>query len=156
MAKVDLKRVEAMKVVAVEHQGPVREVGEAFSNLFSAFFRQGLMPAGLPLAVFFAEGEEPDLENMKYWACLPVAEEAEVEAPLMYRELPAIEAASVQHQGPYDTMGEAYQALHEWIEQEGYTIAGPPREVYVVAPSPQTPVKPSDYVTEVQLPVTKA
>ena len=31
----------------------------------------------------------------------------------------------IVHVGPYETLGESYQALADWIGQHGYRVAGP-------------------------------
>jgi effector-binding domain-containing protein len=43
--------------------------------------------------------------------------------------------------------------MMRWIETNGYRITGPGREVFLKAPGPG--VAPSDYVTEIQLPVAR-
>lgn len=58
-------------------------------------------------------------------------------------------AATVLHQGSMATIGDAWQALHTWIEQNGHEASGPCREHYL-----QTPLdRPDDWVTELQQPV---
>ncbi|MBK5107822.1 MAG: GyrI-like domain-containing protein, partial [Anaerolineales bacterium] len=38
--------------------------------------------------------------------------------------------ATVVHDGPFITIGEAYAAILKWIEANGYKINGPAREIY--------------------------
>ncbi|MDQ3929180.1 MAG: GyrI-like domain-containing protein, partial [Chloroflexota bacterium] len=48
------------------------------------------------------------------------------------RELPGAGAvAAVVHQGTYDTLLQAYSALGQWIESNGYQVCGPCREIYL-------------------------
>jgi effector-binding domain-containing protein len=71
------------------------------------------------------------------------------------RNLPGEDSvASTIHRGPYDNIGEAYQALMTWCEANGYELAGPDREVYLTSPPKVS--DPADYVTELQQPVKKA
>ena len=53
--------------------------------------------------------------------------------------------------GPYDDFTEAYQALMAWIEENGYRITGPNREIYLQGPQSDAP--PAEYVVEIQFPV---
>lgn len=66
--------------------------------------------------------------------------------------MPAVPtAACVLHQGPYQTIGLAYGALQQWIEQNGYEFAGPPRESYIDGAWNRQ--DPSEWLTEVQVPI---
>jgi len=57
------------------------------------------------------------------------------------------------HIGPYDDFTSCYTALAEWIEREGYTISGPPIELYVKGCDDNT--QPNEYVTEIYFPIKK-
>ncbi len=77
---------------------------------------------------------------------------------------PVREAACVVHTGDYATIYQAYNALLEWIQANGYRIAGPIREVYLRytadglgfdLPPTYLAKDTNSYVTELQLPVEK-
>ncbi|MDX1506296.1 MAG: MerR family transcriptional regulator [Spongiibacter sp.] len=69
------------------------------------------------------------------------------------RELAAVEhMACAVHHGDLSALPQAYQALMRWIEAHDYHVAGPPREVYIQFDQNGDP---ADYVTEVQIPLTK-
>ena len=44
--------------------------------------------------------------------------------------LPAGEAATTVHRGPYDRLDDAHQAIHAWCASNGRELAGPRWEVY--------------------------
>jgi DNA-binding transcriptional MerR regulator/predicted transcriptional regulator YdeE len=46
-------------------------------------------------------------------------------------ELPAATMATTIHQGSYDTINRAHEAVLRWIEASDYRIAGPDREIYL-------------------------
>jgi DNA-binding transcriptional MerR regulator/predicted transcriptional regulator YdeE len=69
-------------------------------------------------------------------------------------ELPAVMMAATVHHGPYNTIGEAHEAVITWIEVNGYRIAGADREIYLYNSTPIRRDDPS-YVTEIQYPVEK-
>ncbi len=71
----------------------------------------------------------------------------------IFKEIPAITAASVMHKGAYEDMGAAYAFISRWIEQNGYQAAGHPRESYIdgIWNKEYT----ADWLTEVQIPVLK-
>ena len=43
---------------------------------------------------------------------------------------PAGLVATTAHFGPYDRMGAAHEAIHQWVRENGRKIAGPSWEVY--------------------------
>ncbi len=72
---------------------------------------------------------------------------------VMVRELPAHEhMVSLLRPGPYDDFRPAYVAIMEWVQANGYRIAGPNREIYLQGPGQ---VPPEELLTEIQLPVVK-
>ena len=44
--------------------------------------------------------------------------------------LPAGDAATVTHFGPYGKLGEAHLAIHDWCAAQGQALAGPNWEIY--------------------------
>lgn len=74
---------------------------------------------------------------------------------IQVHQLPAATMASIVHNGSYQRLPEAYDALLRWVASNGYELAGPIREFYVQM---SQPVRQDDesYVTEVQVPVSKA
>lgn len=81
-------------------------------------------------------------------------------------ELPHIKtAACVVHTGGYTSLYQAYNALLEWIEANGYRMTGPIREVYLRygadglgfdLPPTYLTKDSNSFVTELQLPVEKS
>lgn len=71
------------------------------------------------------------------------------------RDLEETTAACTVHNGAYQRLGEAYDALLKWVSENGYEITGPLREMYLHI---SKPVRQDDesYVTEIQVPVRKA
>jgi DNA-binding transcriptional MerR regulator len=67
-------------------------------------------------------------------------------------ELPEVTAVCGVHLGPMAGINASWQNLHRWIIDNGYTFAGPCRELYIRAVSEDQ----ADWVTELQQPVTKS
>jgi DNA-binding transcriptional MerR regulator len=73
--------------------------------------------------------------------------------------------ASVVHKGGYTAIGQAYALLDSWIELNRYQVCGLRREVYLRGPYDMGEIPmvynefmakaPSDYVTEIQIPIEK-
>ena len=68
-------------------------------------------------------------------------------------ELPAVEQmVCVVHQGSYHTISPAYVAAFKWMEQNGYTMDGPSRGLYLQY---ERDGDPANNITELQFPVTR-
>ena len=64
------------------------------------------------------------------------------------------QAACLFHKGPYSALSAAYTFAAQWIEQNGYRLAGPPRESYIDGIWNRESEE--DWLTELQFPVEKA
>ena len=71
------------------------------------------------------------------------------------RSLPVTTMACTIHNGPFVTIGEAYNAIGKWLDANGYRIVGPCREVYL-NPAKNASQNDPNTVTELQFPVEKA
>ena len=68
-------------------------------------------------------------------------------------ELPAVETmACALHKGSFATLSGAYEAVGRWIEDGGYKVVGPSREVYLQYDREGDQ---ADWVTEIRFPVEK-
>jgi DNA-binding transcriptional MerR regulator len=86
---------------------------------------------------------------------IPVRADAVLPANVNVKVLPEVKQAAILiHRGGYEGLKDANFAMMEWIEKNGYQIAGPDREIYIKGPGME-PMEPEDYVTEIQYPVEK-
>ncbi len=60
--------------------------------------------------------------------------------------------ATAVHHGSYNTLPTTYDGLVRWLDDSGYVIAGPNRELYLHYTLPSNPDDDS-YITEIQFPV---
>jgi effector-binding domain-containing protein len=151
--EVLIKNVPALKVASVRDVIPTYgDISQLYGELFKYVGRRRARPAGPALSIYYDEGyRETDIDVE---AAVPVSKDLPDGDRVKVRELPAVEEmACIVHRGSYDSMGEPYQRLLTWIEDNGYHICGPNREVYIKGPGLLT--KPSKYVTELQIPVEK-
>ena len=127
------------------------DIGRGFSALMAAIAGQAVTASGPPLTVYLDvidEHTEGDIE-----VCVPVAGTLSSDAEVSTRELAGGSMAATLHQGPYDQIGPAYQAVIDWITEQGHAVAGPPREVYLNDPQA---VPPEDLLTRVEFPIFAA
>lgn len=81
---------------------------------------------------------------------VPVTGRVVAENGLMVRVLEGGRAISAIHKGPYDTVGEAWERVFRFAQENGLRRAGLDREIYLNDPT-NLPV--TEVLTEVQLPV---
>ncbi len=165
MPKYDvvIKRIEPIRVASVRgivptppEQGPLwEELGKFFSGRSAK--------THCPCLTLYHDTEYKE-RDWDIEACQPIDGDLAGAGRVKVHTLPAVEAmACVVHHGPFKTIGEAYQAIMQWIDQNGYRICGPGREVLLREPEPADPgtqmaasqIDP-ETVVEVQYPVEKA
>ena len=153
---VVLKKVESQTVASVRDIIPTyNDIGKLFGELFSFTGRHRTKLVGPPMAIYYdTEYCEKDIDVE---AAVPITGNLPSHKKVTVRQLPEIEsAACLIHKGPYENFNQAYKALMNWLEANGYQISGPNREIYLKGPGRFLKGNPADYVTEIQLPVKKA
>ena len=85
-------------------------------------------------------------------ACFPVARGSSVAPPLMSATLPSTTVVYAFIGGPYPEVPRAYPRLFAFMEELGWVLDGPIREVYLVNPAMVADW--DELVAEVQLPAT--
>jgi len=131
-------------------------IGECLGRIFGHAQQNGIALSGLPFTRYCEVG--PGLLTMEPGIRVtgeappdsdPAAEcvEGEVRADT----LPGGDVATTIHEGPYETLPDAWAALEGWIASEGLTVAGAPWESYLTDPA-ETP-DPKDWKTEICWPV---
>jgi DNA-binding transcriptional MerR regulator len=138
-------------------------VTELFERLESYVGARKARLAASPLLMFHDEEyRETDLEVE---ACVPVSQLIEGDAEIQVREVEGWQTmACVIYRGAYEQMRPVLQTLLAWTQRHGMRIAGPTREVYLRfgadqetyrLPSAFLTSNTTDFVTEVQLPVSR-
>jgi GyrI-like small molecule binding protein len=67
-------------------------------------------------------------------------------------ELAPVRVASIVHRGDDATIASSYEALRRWIKDNGFTVAGPTREIYIAT---SDPARAAGTLTEVQFPIAE-
>lgn len=154
--KPSIKQADPMSVAYINMHGPYQQIPLAMGMVYGWIGRKGLQPVGMPMGVYLTSPETvPEAEAVwEVWA--PVGgdvEEAEPDdAGIGIKHIPAMTIASVVHKGPYESIAPTYDALAAWVAEQGYLMAGPPREAYLNDPGEVTP---EEALTEVMFPVQR-
>ncbi len=71
------------------------------------------------------------------------------------RELDAVDCVTLMHKGPYEQLGHVYEKVIAHINENGWEIQLPIREVYLKGPGMIFKGNPKNYLTEIQVPVKR-
>jgi effector-binding domain-containing protein len=154
--EAEVKMAEPEAVAYVTMHGAYSQIPEGYGRLYGWIAQHGLRPQGMPHAVYLTDpAQVPEGQAVwELWA--PVQPDADDsprdEAGVGIKHSTKHLVAAATHMGPYETIGETYEPLMRWIVTHGFQIAGPPEEIYLSDP---VKVAPSEYVTEVRVPVTR-
>ncbi len=151
---VVIKQIEPQLVAGVRDTlSSYPGVGHLFNEVYGYLARHGVSGSDLIGAAIWHDDEfkssDIDGEAVVYLKqAIPESERVKVYA------LRAAKVASFVHKGAYNRLNQATEAIGQWIEANGYRIAGSNREIYLYCPEP---VRQDDesYVTEIQFPVEK-
>ncbi|MDJ0570671.1 MAG: MerR family transcriptional regulator [Pleurocapsa sp. MO_192.B19] len=130
--------------------GPILE--SLFDQVYTYAFGNGLKEVGCGINIY----HETTLrdKDIPVEAVVPIPHKIPTSDRIWIYKLPEVETvACVVHHGSFASLGNAYCTLLEWVGKHGYQISGSTREVYLQY---ERNGDPSQYVTEVQIPVEKA
>jgi effector-binding domain-containing protein len=152
---VVLKKVEPIKVVSLRGIVPTPpDQGVLWGELIEYLNRNQGRMIGPPMAIY----HDPEVKE-RDWdieVCMPIADDLPADERIKVYNVPGYDTvACVVHTGPFTTIGEAYDALAKWIDEHGYRIAGPSRELNLRTPEPPGNQNDPNTVNEIQFPVEK-
>jgi effector-binding domain-containing protein len=152
--EVVVKKIPALRVASVRGIIPTySQQAQLWGELEGHLGQNGVRPSGPCLALYHdAEFKEHDVDAE---VCEPISASLRANDRVKVYDLPAVETmAVVVHKGAFTALSQAYNAVMQWIQANGYRICGPSREIYVHTSEPVRQDDPS-YVTEIQIPVEK-
>jgi effector-binding domain-containing protein len=153
--RVVVKKVSDVGGLGVREKldGPAK-IGELLCDGFAGLAKVGAVVSGAPVAVYHDPEFCADRIDVEIVFPVPAWVKGPLATPggrtLKPRTVPGGEVAVVLHVGLYETIGESYQFLADWMGEYGYRVGGPPRELYL-----NLPTDPGAPVTEVRLPVER-
>ncbi|HYX49107.1 MAG TPA: MerR family transcriptional regulator [Ktedonobacteraceae bacterium] len=151
---VVIKQIEPQLVAGVRDTlASYPEVGRLFDEVYGYLSRHGVRSPDLIGAAIWHD-EEFKTGDIDGEAVVFLKQSIQEGGRVKVYELPAVKVASFVHNGAYNKLSQANEAIGLWIEANGYRIVGPNREIYLYCPEA---VRQDDesYVTEIQFPVEK-
>jgi DNA-binding transcriptional MerR regulator/effector-binding domain-containing protein len=147
--EIEEKTIEPQLVAGMRMKGRYQDIGPQFGRLCR---RVGRYVAGKPLCLYY-DGEYRE-EDADFEPCVPLRKKVDIEGADV-RELPGTRVVALVHRGPYDELKRSYARVFAYINEHGYEMSTPTREVYLKGPGMIFKGNPQKYLTEIQIPVTK-
>jgi effector-binding domain-containing protein len=134
MDDIELNHTIPRTTAVVRARVPMRDLpgflSHAFAAVAEALARQGVHVTGPPLALYRSvPAGAVDVE-----AGFPVAAEVAPEGDVQPSSLPGGDAAETVHIGPYETLGDTYRDMCEWMERHGRRPSELSWESYLTGP----------------------
>jgi AraC family transcriptional regulator len=150
---VELRALPPQRAVFLRHRGPYDQVGATWSRLASWAGMRGLFgPAARFLGISWDDPQITPPEKLRYDAAITVDRPVAPEGEIGVTEIAGGEYATLLHRGPYDRLGETYQALFgTWLPQSGRELRDVPCiELYLNSPQNALP---EELLTVVHVPL---
>ena len=145
--QITKKKIDEVPFLYMRKQVKPEEVSTALASMLPPVFQyateQGYPFAGYPTTRYVSFG--PGLITLE--AGMPIAGQPAGAGEILIGSLVGGDVVSTIHQGSYDTLNEAHEALQMWMMENGEVSAGPPWEVYITDPG-EVP-DPADWQTEI-------
>jgi DNA-binding transcriptional MerR regulator len=159
--EVTLKPVDQLTVAAIRETVPtIEQMPERCSEMFQTlerWIKSNGVPLGPSMTIYYNEGFTRENIDTECSFILPDPESAKaiiLDDSIEVKQMEAVPlvASTIVTDGFYkkvEGLTPAYQAIAQWIEENSYRIAGPPRELFYGS------VESGDLTAEVQFPVEK-
>jgi effector-binding domain-containing protein len=149
------KEIPPIRAMTIRGKGPYEAlltelIGRVCAEMASPENTRNDARAVGPIGTAYA-GEDCDDTGGTVEVVLPVAGKLTIADPdIEVKTLPAVTVISVICRGPYRNLGLAHKKMYAYLEENGLTCTGSPRELYLNDPS-DTPEE--ELLTEIQYPV---
>lgn len=145
--KVYEKTTEIQRVISTKYTGKYSDCGIYFGKLYKHAKQHS---QGVPLNLYF---DAEYKEDASIEVCVPVKKDIATKEDIQLKVLPATKGVATIHVGPYDKIGNAYQAIHDYAKQKGLELDLPSREIYLKGPGMLFKGNPNKYRTELFVPI---
>lgn len=155
MHEISIVNEKLRLVVGARKRGYYKEIAVMLPQLFEYALSQKARITGPPMFLWhessFEDAKKADLDgNANIEVCVPIAEKITETEMFRCYELPGGKVAKIKHKGPYETSGQAYENLFDWMKENAKELAGPIREAYLNDPRE---VGPEETLTVIYAPI---
>jgi effector-binding domain-containing protein len=146
----EVREQHAQPTLTVRTRAAVQDMpqvlGQAFGRIAQYLGELGEHPAGPPFVAYHNE----DMDDLDLEIGFQVARELPGRDDVEPSEIPGGKAATCLHVGPYSDIKPAYEALWQFVADEGYEASGVAYEMYLNDPQ-ETP--PEELQTQISFPL---
>jgi DNA-binding transcriptional MerR regulator/predicted transcriptional regulator YdeE len=143
--EVKEKHVGDMLIAGIRFKGKYGDVGSKFGLLCR---KMGRYASGNVMTLYYDSEYKED--NADIEAGIPVKAKKSSEG-IDVHELPGGKCLSLIYQGPYEEISRGYERIMAAMNERGYKIKLPLREIYLKGPGMILKGNPKKYLTEIQL-----
>jgi effector-binding domain-containing protein len=127
----EIKKQASQPALAIRTRAAVQDLpqvlGRCYASVYGYLEQLGQPPAGPPYIAYF----NMDMQNLDLDVGVPVAQELPGNGEIQPARLPGGKVATCLYTGPYDEMGQAYDTLLKFIEDNREQPAGGAYEIYL-------------------------
>ncbi|WHH57132.1 GyrI-like domain-containing protein [Petroclostridium sp. X23] len=123
-----------------------QEIGKAYHAIMAYLNEIGEEPSDVPFVAYY----NLDMDNLDVEMGFPVSKNISGKGEIKPNAIPAGKKVSCMYKGPYKEMGPVYEAMTQWIHQNGYVPSGVAYEFYYNAPAD---VPESELLTKIVFPL---
>jgi effector-binding domain-containing protein len=146
-ADVSLQKIEPFTYCCMPVKGTYAQIQEAIGKLTMAMDFQRAAPTGPLMGIFYNNPELVDSKDLEWEVGFPITPRQGIQPPLVLKEWSYPLAAVSMHKGPYADVGKTIVKISEWMDANGYALAGPVLERYLDMNPAE--MRPEDLRTEI-------
>jgi DNA-binding transcriptional MerR regulator len=143
--EIIIKDISDIMIVSERFKGKYSDVGIYFKKFYKEC---GRFISGYPFSMYYDKeykDEEADIE-----VCVQVRKNINSKG-LISKTLKGGKAVSILHRGPYETLGDSYKVILDYVNANNISIVSPSRELYIKGPGVIIPRSAKKYLTEIQM-----
>ncbi len=148
--KCEIKEKSTQPTLIIRKKTSVQNLsellGKSYGEIIIYIMELGEQPSGPPYVAYY----NTDMLNLEIEIGFPVSKKFSDKGDIKSSEIPGGKFANCLYIGPYNEIAAAYNALTEWIENNGYESTGVAYEIYLNDPR-ETP--PHDLKTQIMFPL---
>ena len=127
-----------------------QKMGELFTTLNGFLGKHKIVPTGPRYSLYHVW----DPENyIVFEACIPADNSMAPKAPIGFAGVAPSKMVEYIHVGSYDELGQVHELIGSYLNNCGFTPAGPVMEEYLVDPMPAENSDPKNYQTRIAYPI---
>lgn len=149
---VEIQDRPPMRIAAVQHRGPPKEIGRAFERVVAWAGPRGVtLPPAVGVALYLDDMSVTPPQDQRALAGLTVGPDVTDDDTVSVSEVPGGRHAVLLYKGPYAKIGQGYDELFNWLPTSGEEPAD--RPMFEVNLNDPRSTAPSELLTEICLPL---